>query len=162
MFLGKAEILRRIEDEKLLEDLDIDNVQGAGVEFEIDRLFEAVSGASLSRDSRRLPELREIRADTFTLKPGKYYLCTTREKVNMPKDFVAFIFQRSTLFRCGASLRTAVVDPGYDGILTLGLKNESDKTFYVERHSPICQIVLCEVKGRSEPYSGRYQGGRVT
>ncbi len=161
MFLGKAEILKRIKDEKLLENLDIDNVQGAGVDLKIDRLFEAVSGASLSRDSRELPELREIREDTFTLRPGKYYLCTTREKVNMPKDLVAFIFQRSTLFRCGVSLRTAVVDPGYSGILTIGIKNEGSKAFSLERGSRICQIVFSRVYGEAQIYEGRYQGGMV-
>lgn len=161
MFLGKAEILRRIKGENLLENLNINNVQGAGVDLEIDNVYEPVSGASLFRDSRRLPELREIRDDTYALRPGKYYLCTTREKVNMPKDLVAFIFQRSTLFRCGVTLRTAVVDPGYSGVLTIGIKNEGPKDFLLQRGSRICQIVFSTIHGKAQGYEGRYQGGLV-
>lgn len=161
MFLGKAEILKRIRAEKLLENLDIGNVQGAGVDLKIDRMYEPVSPASLRQESRNLPRLQEIPDDTFTLIPGKYYLCTTKEKVNMPEDLVAFILQRSTLFRCGVSLRTAVVDPGYSGILTIGIKNEGPTDFILERGSRICQIVFSRVHGEAQGYGGRYQGGLV-
>jgi deoxycytidine triphosphate deaminase len=161
MFLGKAEILRRIAEEGLLENLKIENVQGAGVDLEIDLLYQPISGASLRRRARSLPELREVRGDTYVLAPGKYYLCTTHEKVNMPRDLVAFIFQRSTLFRCGVSLRTAVVDPGYTGTLTIGIINEGPEDFVLERGARICQIVFSAIQGDAAGYKGRYQGGMV-
>ncbi len=161
MFLGKAEILRRIMEEKLLENLDMGNVQGAGVDLEVDLLYEPVSNASLGRETRSLPELREVEGDAYVLTPGKYYLCTTRERVNMPRDLVAFIFQRSTLFRCGVSLRTAVVDPGYSGILTIGVINEGVEDFVLERGARICQIVFSVIHGEAAEYRGRYQGGMV-
>jgi dUTP pyrophosphatase len=160
MYLSKAEILKRIED-GLLENCDPANVQGAGVDLEIDKLYEIKSGAELSRKGRRLPELDEHNAGVYHLAPGKYYLCTTREKVNMPRDLAAFILPRSTLFRCGVSLRTAVVDPGYRGILTLGIRNESEHEFALERGSRICQIVFSEVRGEATNYEGKYQGGKV-
>lgn len=161
MYLGKAEILRRMRENALLENCNPANVQGAGVDLEIENLYEITSEASLGRESRRLPVLREIEGDTFILKPGKYYLCTTREKVNMPRDLIAFILPRSTLFRCGVSLRTAVVDPGYVGILTIGIRNESDRAFSLEKYSRICQIVFSRVYGEAESYEGKYQGGKV-
>ncbi len=108
-----------------------------------------------------MPELDEHTNDFYSLAPGKYYLCTTLEKVNMPLDLVAFILPRSTLFRCGVSLRTAVVDPGYRGILTLGIRNESEHEFALERGSRICQIVFSEVRGEATNYEGKYQGGKV-
>ncbi|NOZ77430.1 MAG: hypothetical protein GXO65_07205 [Euryarchaeota archaeon] len=122
MYLGKAEILRRIEEESLLEDLEMENVQGSGVDLTIDRLFELRSPARLGRGQRALPEMREVEGDVFEIPPGAYYLLATRERVNMPPDLVAFILPRSTLFRSGVALRTAVVDPGYRGILTIGNK----------------------------------------
>jgi deoxycytidine triphosphate deaminase len=161
MYLGRAELIRRIEEEKLLENLNPSNVQGAGVDLEIERLYEIASGASLGRNDRALPELRELGGDPFILKPGRYYLCTTREKVNMPRDLVAFILPRSTLFRCGVSLRTAVVDPGYEGVLTIGIKNETEHEFTLEKGSRICQIVFSRVYGEAAGYEGKYQGGKV-
>jgi deoxycytidine triphosphate deaminase len=161
MFLGKAELLRRIKLEGLLEKLNPGSVQGAGVDLRIERLYEPVTEASLHQKGRKLPGLREIRGNPFILKPGIYYLCTTREEVNMPKDLVAFILPRSTLFRCGVSLRTAVVDPGYSGILTIGIKNEGPHDFILEKGSRICQIVFSKVYGEAQGYEGRYQGGKI-
>lgn len=161
MYLGKAEIISRIKKHRLLENCDSANIEGSGVDLEVDKLYELESKAELSRESRRLPELGEHNTRYYKLAPGKYYLCTTKEKVNMPRDLVAFILPRSTLFRCGVSLRTAVVDPGYNGILTLGIRNESEHEFVLEKGSRICQIVFAEVRGEAENYEGKYQGGKV-
>jgi len=79
----------------------------------------------------------------------------------MPKNLMARILPRSTLFRAGCSLISAVVDPGYRGTLTMGLKNLSDTAFYLERGARIGQIVFEEVAGETVSYNGRYQGGRV-
>jgi deoxycytidine triphosphate deaminase len=79
----------------------------------------------------------------------------------MPEDLIAFILQRSTLFRSGVSLRTAVVDPGYRGGLTIGIKNEGPCEFKLKRGARIAQIVFSEVKGDADKYSGKYQGGKV-
>lgn len=162
MYIGSEEILRRIKEAKLLENCSIENVQGAGVDIEIEKLFEIASGASLGREKRELPELCEIKGSIFRLAPKKYYLCTTKEKVNMPSDLIAFILPRSTLFRSGISLRTAVVDPGYVGVLTLGIKNETEREFILEKNSRIAQIVFSRVYGKAENYSGKYQGGKIS
>lgn len=161
MYIGSEEILRRIKEEKLLENCDLENVQGAGVDLEIEKLFEIASDASLGREKRELPELREVKNKLFRIAPRKYYLCTTKEKVNMPSDLIAFILPRSTLFRSGVSLRTAVVDPGYVGVLTLGIKNETEREFILEKNSRIAQIVFSKVYGKADNYSGKYQGGRI-
>lgn len=153
--------MRRMKEEKLLENCDLENVQGAGVDLEIEKLFEIASGASLGREKRELPELSEVEGRVFRLAPKKYYLCTTKEKLNMPSDLIAFILPRSTLFRSGVSLRTAVVDPGYVGVLTLGIKNETEREFILEKDSRIAQIVFSKVYGKVDNYNGKYQGGKV-
>ncbi|RLF57562.1 MAG: dCTP deaminase [Thermoplasmata archaeon] len=159
MFLGKKEIINRIKNQNLIENFDENNIQGAGVDLEIEELHKVKSGGFIGINNRILPELEK--ESIFIIKPMEYYLCITKEKVNMPNDLVAFIFPRSTLFRCGVSLKTAVVDPGYKGRLTMGIKNESKYEFKLERYARIAQIVFCEVKGETSAYSGRYQGGRI-
>jgi deoxycytidine triphosphate deaminase len=161
MYLGKSEILKRVEEEGLLENLDLQNVQGSGVDLVIDKLFELRSAARLGVNDRVLPEMEGIEGDVFEIPPDAYCLLTTKERVNMPEDLVAFILPRSTLFRSGVALRTAVVDPGYRGILTIGIKNEGEHTFTLERYARIAQIVFAEVVGQTENYNGKYQGGRV-
>jgi deoxycytidine triphosphate deaminase len=161
MYLGSSELKRRILEERLLENCSIENVQGAGYDLKIEKLFLVDGPGFLGTEERRLPELREVEELTFKLAPDKYYLCLTRESVNMPEDLIAFILPRSTLFRCGVSLRTAVVDPGYKGALTLGIKNEGAREFKLKQGARIAQIVFSEVKGDAAKYRGKYQGGKV-
>jgi deoxycytidine triphosphate deaminase len=161
MYLGSSELKRRIIEEKILHNCSLENIQGAGVDLKIEKLFAIDGSAYLGIEERTLPETEEIEDLIYKLEPNKYYLCLTRESVNMPEDLVAFILPRSTLFRCGVSLRTAVVDPGYEGALTIGIKNEGTSEFKLKRGARIAQIVFSKVKGDAEGYNGKYQGGKV-
>lgn len=161
MYLGSAEILKWAKEFSLLEGFTEENIQGSGVDLRIDKLFELDGGARLGRSERVLPMAQELSGESFVLKPRRYYLCLTAEKVNMPASLVAFVLPRSTLFRCGISLKSAVVDPGYRGALTMGLMNETDNEFELERGARIAQIVFCQVGGDATGYQGKYQGGMV-
>ncbi len=161
MFIARDEIIKRIKEEKLVENVGIDAVQQSGVDLSIDRLYIIKSSSSLYKDKKEMPEVEEVVSDIYTIKSNEYYLLRTKEWVNMPKDLVAFILPRSTLFRCGVSLRTAVVDPGYKGYLTLGIKNESKHNFKLERYARVAQIVFAKVFGNASLYSGDYQFGKV-
>jgi deoxycytidine triphosphate deaminase len=161
MYLGKDQILKRIREEGLLSGCDEEYIQGAGADLRIERLFEVTSGALVGREKREPPELKEVDGEVFILKPKGYYLCLTKEELNMPLDLVAFLFPRSTIFRCGASLKTAVIDPGYKGALTIGIKNESGFELRLEKGARIAQVVFSLVQGEAERYKGKYQGGRV-
>ncbi len=159
MFLGHDEILDRIRGEGLLENVDEENIQGAGVDLRIDELYSLISEGFIGKSKRTLPEIKEL--DSFILKPQGFYLFKTVERINMPSDLVAFMFPRSTLFRCGISLRTAVIDPGYKGELTVGLFNESEREVKLERHARVAQLVLANVQGGTKLYNGRYQDGKI-
>lgn len=161
MYLGSAEILRWAKEFSLIEGFAKESVQGSGIDLRIDKLFELGGGASLGKKERVLPGTRELPGEKFVLKPKSYYLCLTAEKVNMPDNLVAFILPRSTLFRSGISLKSAVVDPGYKGALTMGLMNETDHEFELERGARIAQIVFSKVDGDTSRYEGKYQGGFV-
>ncbi len=161
MYLGGAEILERTREFSLVEGLSLENIQGSGVDLRIDKLFELDGDASLGKKDRTLPSARGLKGENFVLKPKSYYLCLTTEKVNMPSDLVAFILPRSTLFRSGISLKSAVVDPGYKGALTMGLMNETGRQFHLERGARIAQIVFSYVSGDTLSYKGKYQGGKI-
>lgn len=161
MYLGKSQILKRIKEESLIKGCNEKHVQGAGVDLRIEKLYEVCSDAFVGVEKRVLPELKEVEGETFVLQPKGYYLCVTKEKLNMPLDLVAFLFPRSTIFRSGASLKTAVIDPGYKGTLTIGIKNESNFELKLEKGARIAQVVFSKVEGESEGYKGRYQGGKV-
>ncbi len=161
MYLGGAEILKRVKESSLIEGFTEESLQGSGVDLKIAKLYELDGQARLGINDRVMPEVREPPGENYVLQPKSYYLCLTAEKVNMPDDLVAFILPRSTLFRCGISLKSAVVDPGYKGALTLGLMNETRQEFHLERGARIAQIVFSHISGEATGYGGKYQGGKV-
>jgi deoxycytidine triphosphate deaminase len=69
---------------------------------------------------------------------------------------------RTTTFRSGLFLRTGPVQPGYQGELTFGLKNEGEIRVEIEMGARFAHIVFHEVKGGGSQYRGQWQGGRVT
>ncbi len=161
MILGSRRIEERIKEEKLLENSLPENIQGAGVDIRVGKAYRLKSGGKLGREERILPAIEEITGEGIKLEKGEYILVETMERVNMPMDLMARVLPRSSLFRCGVSLRNAVVDPGYKGTLTFGLKNESEHKFELEKGARIAQIVFETVDGGTTAYAGRYQGGKV-
>jgi deoxycytidine triphosphate deaminase len=160
MLLGRAQILEYVKD-GLIEGFQENSLGGAGYDLSLGKLYRLKSGGYLGKSERRLPEVEEISDDTIILRPGDYILVETIESVKMPKELAARILNRSTLFRCGCALENALVDPGYTGTLTFGLKNHSNHDFKLERGARIAQIVFEKVSGETTNYSGRYQGGKV-
>lgn len=161
MILGKDEIVRLVLEKKLVEGFDKTCLQGAGYDLRVGKFYSIIGGAHLGKSERRMPEIKEIPGDVVLLKPNEYILIETLEKVNMPEDLAARVLNRSSLFRCGATTFNALVDPGYRGALTFGLKNVSENEFSIERRARVAQIVFEEVKGNTKLYCGKYQGGKV-
>ena len=160
MLLGRERINDLLKA-GLIENFSPESLGGAGYDLRLGRMYSIESDSHLGVRSRKTPEVKEIESDSYTLKPGEYVLVETAERLNMPGNLAARVLNRSTVFRCGCTLVNALVDPGYKGTLTFGLKNLSDKNFTVEVGAKIGQIVFEEVGGETSTYEGRSQGGKV-
>jgi dCTP deaminase len=160
MLLGRERIEGLIRD-GLIEDFQIECLGGAGYDLRLGVLYRIMSESHLGPNTRKTPQVSKIESQIYTLKPGEYVLVETIERVRMPCNLAARVLNRSTIFRCGCTLVNALVDPGYNGTLTFGLKNLSDRDFTIEVGSRIAQIVFEEVDGATKGYDGRYQGGKV-
>ncbi len=148
-----------------MENLKEKNIQPSGVDIRAKCIYRLKNGGFIGIKERRTPNVENVCNEIgkkFTLEPNEFVLVETVEKVNMPKDLMATILPRSSLFRCGVTLYTAVVDPGFQGTLTFGMKNLSKFPFEIEIGSRIGQIVFREVKDNVKLYNGKYQGGKVT
>jgi deoxycytidine triphosphate deaminase len=163
--IGYDGILKLIKQKMpLIENVDEDNIQPSGVDVRVKAVYRLKNGGYLGVQNRKTPDIEVVSKEVgkkIILKPNEFVLVETMEKVNMPNDISAIVLPRSSLFRCGASLHTAVVDPGYVGTLTFGMKNLSEFPFEIEIGSKIGQIVFEEVKGNTKLYNGKYQGGKV-
>lgn len=161
MILGHSEILRLAKEQNLIEDFEEKNVEGAGVDVRAKTFYMLKNGAKLSEEDRALPEIEEIQEDPVVLKPDDYVLVETIEKVNMPLDLCAWMRHRSTLQRSGVALFTALIDPGYQGGLVFGMKNQGAFDFEIKKGTRVGQLIFEQVRGDAKEYAGRYQGGKV-
>lgn len=95
-------------------------------------------------------------ASDLPLPHGTCTLVPTIEWVELPTDLAGTLRCRSSFGRKGVLLGAGYVDPGFRGQLTLCLTNMGNKTV-VKKNDRIVQMILHEVRGEGEGYSGRYQ-----
>ncbi|MBD3260449.1 MAG: hypothetical protein GF334_02005 [Candidatus Altiarchaeales archaeon] len=160
MLLGSIELSKLVSEKNLIEDFNPDCLESAGYDLRAGRFYRLNSRAKMA-DERVMPEAGELLDDELKLSPGDYVLVESLEKVNIPVDLCARILPKSSLFRCGGSLETALVDPGFSGTLTMGLSYNAGYSLTVLRNAKIAQIVFEKVEGQAKAYDGRFQGGRV-
>ena len=161
MILAEEKIRKLVAEQKLIENFDEQSLTCAGYDLRVGKFYRISGEPFLGIKERKLPTVTEEKTDKIKIAPQEYILIETIEKVHMPKDLMARVLNRSTLFRFGCTLKTAVVDPGYYGILTIGLKNLSNQTFTLEKGARVGQIVFETIEGETTTYQGRYQGGKV-
>jgi dCTP deaminase len=95
-------------------------------------------------------------ASDMSLVHGKCTLVPTLEWVELPTDLAGTLRCRSSFGRQGVLLGAGFVDPGFRGQLTLCLTNMGTD-IVVRKNDRIVQLILHEVRGEDEGYSGRYQ-----
>ena len=172
MVLGVDKLLELVKEKKLVEGLcerELTNPEGAGFDLRLGEIFELEGDGFLGIENRDTPNLKKIAEydekgeEAFVeLEPGKYYLVTTIESVNLPEDLIAFIVSRTTLFRSGIALFNGAVSPGYRGKLTFAICNLGGKKIKIALGARVVHITFHEVAGSSNAYRGQWQGGRVT
>jgi len=171
MILGVKELLKLVKERKLVENLserELKNPEGAGFDFRLGELYEISGKGFLGIDERETPKTKLLvkykpkQKQSFVFEPGKYYLMKTIEKVNLPKNILCLLRQRSTLHRSGIMIFTANVMPGYQGELTFGIINLGQCQMEVEIGARVVYAMFHEIKGETNLYRGQWQGGRVS
>lgn len=102
----------------------------------------------------------EVKAgEEFCLLPGQFALATTRERFFIPPTLAAYVQGRSSIGRAGLTVQNAgYVDPGFNGAITLELKNETRNAIYLRPGYPVAQMIFEECTEVDKPYHGKYNG----
>jgi dCTP deaminase len=96
--------------------------------------------------------------ESVILRPGDFALASTLERFTMPDDLLARVADKSSWARKGLTAQNTVVEPGWEGYLTLELANHGPNTIRIEAGSPIAQILFELLDEPTEqPYAGKYQ-----
>lgn len=179
MILGLDEVLKRVKKEKLIENLgkrELKNPEGVGVDLRLGAVYKIIAGGAFIEGDRQqalgsrkgvktklIAEFKKKGKQPWVvIKPGDYYLVSTLEVINTSKDLMPTVFPRTSLFRAGLLLLNSKTDPGYKGILTMGLKNLSEFEVKLQLGARICNVVFFKIEGTTSPYRGQHQGGRIS
>lgn len=91
-------------------------------------------------------ELKELTSAGYILNPGEYVLVTIAEELNIPVNMVAHIRPRTKFSRLGLIVAAQHCNPGYAGVLQLGIQNVSPNAITLTPGLCIAQIVFEELK----------------
>ena len=140
--------------------------QMCGVELTLQKIERFLTAGAVAFDNkeRKLPETEPLNFDEMgwiELTAGAY-LVTFNEIVNIPKDVAAMARARSTLLRCGATLETALWDPGYRGRSQSLLVVYNLQGLKLKKNARLMQLVFLRLENEAEKlYSGKYQGENI-
>ena len=114
-------------------------------------------------DLHQKPEYEQLTCDkdgSYFLQPGQFCLGTTMECIKLPNNVKAQIDGRSSIGRRGLIVQTAAhIHAGYEGTITLELKNEAPVAIRIYPGDLVGQIIFEYLDtATSTPYSGTYQG----
>lgn len=166
--MGREEILRLIKshDPPLVScyiDLET-QLQPAGFDLTLRKVYVPAGKGELdfSNERRTIPPWSEVPtiSGTWRLEPGAY-IVEYNEVVSLPLDIAALVKPRSSLLRMGATIETALWDPGYSGRGKSLLIVFNPHGVIVHVNARISQMVFFRVSGRTGTgYKGAYQGER--
>ncbi|KFZ04921.1 hypothetical protein V501_08837 [Pseudogymnoascus sp. VKM F-4519 (FW-2642)] len=136
--------------------------QPCGVDLTLRRVSKWTSAATIDFDNskRQAAQVSNLPFDstnhTITLQPGAY-LIDFNETVQIPRNCMASVFPRSSLWRSGVGISAGVVDAGYEGAMgaLMEVKNPNGVVLY--KDAKLAQIVFEEMGETVEGYSGIYQ-----
>jgi dCTP deaminase len=173
MILSDRDIRDRLEDGDLeidpIDDPDM-QIQPASVDVRLGHTFVVYQLPHVScidtRDQRAAENYTETveidEDDGFILHPGEFVLAATREWVEMPDDLVARVEGRSSIGRLAVVVHATagLVDPGFEGNITLELSNLGRVAVQLYPGMRISQLVFQEMTSPAERPYGPERGSK--
>lgn len=105
---------------------------------------------------------RVFKEGTVKVPPKTMFFVSTVERVRMADDICGNLWLRTSWIRKGTIAAFGMVDAGFEGTLTLGSYNSSDKELEIPIGERYCQLVFQTMTSASEKSyekrSGHYQG----
>ena len=166
--LNSREIRHLIEEKQLITgyvDLDI-QLQPTGFDLSLGAILEykglgRVDFSNVDREIAPKMPLEPDDEDWYTLEQ-RCYSIVYNEVVKIPLYIVAMAKSRSTMLRNGASVETAIWDPGYQGRSSSLLVVNNPNGIRLKRDARVVQLVFFNTEEVPRGYDGIYQGERMT
>lgn len=95
--------------------------------------------------------------DQFKGWPGRFCLASSMETFQMPKNLVGTVRDKSTWARQGVSVFNTIIEPGWNGILTLELVFHGQINLTIPAGSGIAQVLFGRLECDGDYGNGKYQ-----
>lgn len=166
---AKAGILsnQEISDELHNGELEItplpsEHIQPASVDLRLSTKFkryrsEDVTSCLIDSESGVPENLHEeIESESIVVRPGDFVLGSTVERISIPDNIYSEVKGRSSYGRLGIEVhKTAgVIDPGWDGTITLEISNSMPYPVELHAGNRVCQITLHRMNTAADPSYG--------
>lgn len=99
---------------------------------------------------------RDILIDGKFAGNGRFIIASAIEEFDMPDNLVGIVHDKSTWARQGLSVFNTVIEPGWQGFLTLELVYHGEGDLYIPAGAGIAQVVFSMTSDKIE-YAGKYQ-----
>lgn len=139
-----------------------DQIQPAGIDLRLDDTFLRYEESATPIDCRKNePEMEEIIVEEghfLALPTGEFILGATIEDVKMPDDACGWLVARNSISRLGVHVHCAnMVDPGYEGSITIGLVNFNYREVKLTPGMRIVRLVIMSMDHPAEyPYGHQH------
>ena len=87
---------------------------------------------------------------------GRFAIASAMEEFQMPSDLVGIVHDKSTWARQGLSVFNTVIEPGWNGFLTLELVFHGSKEITIPAGAGIAQVIFSSL-AHDAAYDGKYQ-----
>lgn len=165
--LNSSAIRSLIKDRDLVSEyIDLESqIQPSGFDLSLKEISEYTGAGAVdfSNRERVIAKTSEIKVDEngwYDLPRGCYML-VYNEVVKMPLDIVAIARSRSTMLRNGASMETAVWDPGYHGRSSSMLVVHNSQGIRLKKNARVAQLVFFLIDEVEKGYTGVFQKERI-
>lgn len=106
-------------------------------------------------------EVKEVNVEkeqSISVPGGAFALVSTLERIKLAGNYAGHIGMRTYYIRKGLVLLSGLqIDPGWDGILVLGLANLSPRTITLDYQDKLCTIEIHRLNREAgKPYEGVY------
>ena len=91
-----------------------------------------------------------------TFSEGRFTLASAIEEFQMPPNLMGVVHDKSTWARQGLSVFNTIIEPGWEGFLTLELDYKRPGGLLIPAGSGIAQVIFHQIKNHAE-YNGKYQ-----
>lgn len=165
--LNSSAIRGLIKDHNLISEfIDLKSqLQPSGFDLSLKEISEYKNAGSVdfSNKDRTIAKTSELEADEngWYYLPRGCYMLVYNEIIKMPLDVVAIARSRSTLLRNGASVETAVWDPGYHGRSSSMLVVQNPHGIRLKKDARLAQLIFFKTEEVEKGYVGVFQKERI-